>query len=139
MATQTSKYMLASERDELWGLIITTVGYEEINPGDSYPTHGHADGYYFDVEKGRVLNEYQLLYIVEGEGVLHTRTVREARLHEGDIFLLFPGEWHSYHPPHADGRNTGSDSAATTWTTASAPASSRPKSPSITSASAMCS
>lgn len=103
MATQTSKYMLASERDELWGLIITTVGYEEINPGDSYPTHGHADGYYFDVEKGRVLNEYQLLYIVEGEGVLHTRTVREARLHEGDIFLLFPGEWHSYHPLNSRG------------------------------------
>ena len=98
MSTQTSKYMLASERDELWGLVTTTVGYEEINPGDSYPTHGHADGYYFDVDKGRTLNEYQLLYIIEGEGVLHTRNIREARLREGDIFLLFPGEWHSYHP-----------------------------------------
>ena len=98
MSTQKSKYMLASERDELWGLIITTVGYEEINPGDSYPTHGHADGYYFDVEKGRTLNEYQLLYIVEGEGVFRSQNQREVRLREGDIFLLFPGEWHTYHP-----------------------------------------
>lgn len=95
---QTSKYMLASERDELWGLTVTTIGYEEIGPGDPYPTRGHADGYYFELSKGRILNEYQMLYIIEGEGVFHSRTVKEARLREGDMFLLFPGEWHSYHP-----------------------------------------
>ena len=98
MAIQHSKYMLASERDQLWGLTVTTIGYEEIGAGDSYPTRGHADGYYFDLAKGRILPEYQLLYIVEGEGVFHSRTVPEARLSEGDFFLLFPGEWHSYHP-----------------------------------------
>ena len=95
---QTSKYMLASERDSLWGLTVTTIGYEEIGPNDPYPTRGHADGYYFDVDKGRELAEYQLLYIIEGGGVFHSRTVPEARLNEGDFFLLFPGEWHSYHP-----------------------------------------
>ena len=30
--------------------------------------------------------------------MFHSRTVPEARLKEGDFFLLFPGEWHSYHP-----------------------------------------
>ena len=95
---QISKYMLASERDLLWGLTVTTIGYEEIGPNDSYPTRGHADGYYFDLDKGRVLPEYQLLYIIEGGGVFHSRTVHEATLKEGDFFLLFPGEWHSYHP-----------------------------------------
>ena len=95
---QTSKYLLANDRDAQWGLTISTVGYEEIAPGDSYPTRGHADGYYFDLEKGRELNEYQLLYITEGEGVFHSATVPEATLREGDLFLLFPGEWHSYHP-----------------------------------------
>jgi len=98
MAKQISKYMLASERDALWGLTVSTVGYEEIVPGDAYPTRGHADGYYFDISQGRELNEYQLLYITEGEGIFHSHTVREAKLHEGDLFLLFPGEWHSYHP-----------------------------------------
>ncbi|MBR1934095.1 MAG: AraC family transcriptional regulator [Prevotella sp.] len=95
---QTSKYMLANERDSLWGLTVTTIGYEEINEGDAYPTRGHADGYYFELSKGRILPEYQLLYIIEGEGVFHSRTVPEAHLREGDFFLLFPGEWHSYHP-----------------------------------------
>ncbi len=100
---QTCKYMLASERDQLWGLCVTTIGYEEIGPHDPYPTRGHADGYYFDLKKGRILPEYQLLYIIEGEGVFHSRTVPEARLKEGDFFLLFPGEWHSYHPTGARG------------------------------------
>ena len=95
---QTSKYMLASERDQLWGLTVTTIGYEEIAPGDPYPTRGHADGYYFDVEKGRTLSEYQLLYIIEGEGEFQSSTVTKAKLREGDFFLLFPDEWHSYHP-----------------------------------------
>ena len=103
MSTQISKYMLASERDALWGLTVTTIGYEEIAPGDEYPTHGHADGYYFTVDHGRELNEYQLLYLPEGKGEFHSATVPEAKLCEGDLFLLFPGEWHSYRP-HA---NTG--------------------------------
>ena len=95
---QTSKYLLANERDALWGLTISTVGYEEIIPGDPYPTKGHADGYYFNIEKGRVLNEYQLLYNPEGEGVFRSASCEETRLKAGDMFLLFPGEWHSYHP-----------------------------------------
>ena len=80
------------------GLTVSTVGYEEIAPGDSYPTRGHADGYYFELSRGRRLNEYQLLYITEGEGTFHSASVSEAKLREGDLFLLFPGEWHSYHP-----------------------------------------
>jgi AraC-like DNA-binding protein len=90
--------MLASERDAMWGLTVTTIGYEEIAPGDEYPTHGHADGYYFNLESGRELQEYQLLYICEGQGIFHSTTVPQAQLREGDIFLLFPGEWHSYCP-----------------------------------------
>ncbi len=95
---QISKYLVASNQSLQWGLTVSTVGYEEIAPGDPYPTRGHADGYYFDVEKGRELNEYQLLYITEGEGVFHSTHQREVHIKEGDLFLLFPGEWHSYHP-----------------------------------------
>ena len=95
---QTSRYMLASERDLLWGLTVSTVGYEEIAPGDPYPTKGHADGYYFHLESGRILNEYQLLYNPEGEGWFESTHQPRVRLKAGDMFLLFPGEWHTYHP-----------------------------------------
>lgn len=95
---QISKYFLANDRDMQWGLTVSTVGYEEIAPGDPYPTRGHADGYYFHVEEGRELNEYQLLYITEGKGVFTSTHQQETELNEGDMFLLFPGEWHTYHP-----------------------------------------
>lgn len=100
---QISKYLLASEHDRKWGLTVSTVGYEEIAPGDSYPTRGHADGYYFNCEEGRELNEYQLLYITEGEGLFRSSHVKETPLREGDMFLLFPDERHSYHPRQETG------------------------------------
>lgn len=95
---QTSKYLLANERDALWGLTVSTVGYEEIAPGEVYPTKGHAEGYYFDVAKGRTLNEYQMLYNPEGEGWFESTHCPRTPIKAGDIFLLFPGEWHTYSP-----------------------------------------
>ena len=100
---QKSKYLLASDRDRQWGLTVTTVGYEHIAPGDPYPTKGHADGYYFDVTRGRTLPEYQLLYNPEGEGEFQSAHCPPTRLKAGDMFLLFPGEWHTYHPLESRG------------------------------------
>ena len=95
---QDSKYLVANERDALWGLTVSTVGYDELQPGEPYPTKGHAGGYYFDINKGRTLDEYQMLYLMEGEGVFTSEHIKEQKIKSGDIFLLFPGEWHSYHP-----------------------------------------
>ncbi len=95
---QISKYMLASERDAEWGLTVSTIGKEHIQPGESYPTRGHAYGYYFYVDIGRTLDEYQLLYNVDGEGMFSSEHVKDVLIKPGDMFLLFPGEWHTYHP-----------------------------------------
>ncbi len=95
---QTSKYLLANDRDKEWGLTVSTVGHERIMPGEEYPTRGHADGYHFDLQRGRVLDEYQLLYQPEGSGIFQSAHMPETDIKAGDIFLLFPGEWHTYHP-----------------------------------------
>ena len=95
---QESKYLVANERDALWGLTVSTVGYDKLNPGDPYPTKGHAGGYYFDVTRGRTLDEYQMLYLLDGEGVFCSDHVKDHPIKAGDIFLLFPNEWHTYHP-----------------------------------------
>lgn len=98
---QTSKYLIANERDAQWGLTVSTVGYDEVMPGEHYPTSGHADGYYFDTDKGRILNEYQMLYLLEGDGVFASDHIGRRQIKAGDIFLLFPGVWHTYHPTPA--------------------------------------
>ena len=108
---QTSKYLLATERDAEWGLTISTVGREEIAPGEEYPTKGHADGYYFDIQKGRTLDEYQLLYQPEGEGVFRSAHLPETKIKAGDIFLLFPVNGiPTIHQAPRDGKAIGSDS-----------------------------
>ncbi len=95
---QDSRYLVANEHDALWGLTVSTVGYDAVEAGEPYPTKGHADGYYFDMKLGRVLNEYQMLYLLEGEGFFQSTHIEKSPIKAGDIFLLFPGEWHTYGP-----------------------------------------
>ena len=34
---QKSKYLVANERDALWGLTVSTVGYDELSEDEPYP------------------------------------------------------------------------------------------------------
>jgi len=92
------KYLVTSPQDKVRGLIITSVGKQEIAPGEDYPPRKHPTRYHFSPKSGRVLDEYQLLYIVKGEGVFRNDSNQETVVKEGDMFLLFPGKWHSYNP-----------------------------------------
>lgn len=104
MKMQPIKYIIQNDRDILWGLTICSVGYQHILPGEEYPPQSaHPDEYIFNPQKGRVINEYQLLYLVEGEGSLVTATAGKIPLKGGDVFLLFPGEWHTYAPEKSVG------------------------------------
>ena len=58
------KYLVTDTKDLQWGLNVDTVGYEENLPGEDYPTHGHADGFYFNVAKGRTLKYSSIVFIV---------------------------------------------------------------------------
>ena len=90
------KYLIPQEVDERWGLVTTTVGMQEGEAGTPYPYGEHPQNYYFTHEHGRVLNEYTLVYITKGSGWLETHHCKRTEIHGGDVFLLFPGEWHNY-------------------------------------------
>lgn len=92
------KYIPQNQRDELWGLTISSIGYQKVTPGQDYPPKKHKQEYMFCPSEGRILSEYQLLYIVDGQGRLVTRHGGRFDVKAGDMFLLFPGEWHSYVP-----------------------------------------
>lgn len=49
-------------------------------------------------DKGRILDEYQLIYLVSGEGIFESSHCKRTKVEAGNIFLLFPDEWHSYSP-----------------------------------------
>lgn len=99
-------YLICSEEDELWGLTVTTVGYQKIYENESYPPENHPLEYYFNVDKGRILNEYQLLYISNGNGVFTFGSSKQSCfITEGKMFFLMPGVWHTYKPIENSGWN----------------------------------
>ncbi|MBR1926277.1 MAG: AraC family transcriptional regulator [Bacteroidales bacterium] len=95
------KYLAVNPVDLRWGTAVNSAGFQEIAPGMDYPPRNHPSRYVFTVESGRVLEEYQLLYITEGRGKFYCETLgrgKPVQVESGMMFLLFPGEWHSYHP-----------------------------------------
>lgn len=96
--TSMLKYLITNEQDAHWGLTIHTVGYQKVKIGESYPPQNHPTRYLFDADKGRILEEYQLLYIVNGKGNFVSKSSKRETIRQGNMFLLYPGEWHNYHP-----------------------------------------
>ncbi|MEN6456914.1 MAG: AraC family transcriptional regulator [Prolixibacteraceae bacterium] len=99
-------YPAHSVSDESWGLTVTTAGYQSVPPHSLYPAGDHPPRYHFNAKKGRILNEYQLIYVTSGRGVISTASIPETPLNEGALFMLFPDEWHNYCPDMETGWNT---------------------------------
>ena len=104
------KLLIVNERDKRFGLSVTTVGFQAIRAGSVYPPRNHPDAYYFTAQKGRVLHEYQLVYITKGRGTFASDTTPSVDISKGQILFLFPGQWHTYAPAakNQDGTNINS-------------------------------
>jgi AraC-like DNA-binding protein len=91
------KYLTHNPEDEKWGFYLMVAGSAKIEPDTEYPPKGHPTGYNFHWNNGRVLWEYQVNYITEGEGIMETRDSR-YHIRPGSIILLHPQVWHRYRP-----------------------------------------
>jgi len=91
-------YLPISENNMRWDLYLTGVGLATVLAGDLYPPQGHPGVYNFRWESGRVLPEYQILLIAEGQGTFESAKTEEQTVHPGTIILLYPGIWHRYRP-----------------------------------------
>jgi len=100
---ESIKYLLTNERDLKWGLSVSSIGSESFSPGDKYPSAKHSKEYMFRSECGRIFDEYQLVYISQGEGFFESASVRRSKIEAGTMFLLFPGEWHTFSPDASTG------------------------------------
>ena len=99
----TIKYLFADESGSQWRIITKTVGLQDVKPGSTYPIGDHPEDYLFSTEKGRVLKEPQLLYIIKGSGWFVSAHQPKKRLEAGDAVILYPHEWHSYAPDPSTG------------------------------------
>lgn len=103
--TTRRKYLTINPSDQKWGLTTHSVGHQVISENEAYPPQVHPTRYLFNIENGRILNEYQLLYITKGRGMFSSESSGRSQVKEGYMFLLFPGEWHTYRPDPETGWN----------------------------------
>jgi AraC-like DNA-binding protein len=101
--TNYYKYLPVSEGDEHWGLHVLDVGCGRIAAATVYPQKDHPSHHNFNWKKGRVLNEFQLIYITRGKGVFDSRQAPAKKIEPGTVILLFPGQWHRYKPDDGEG------------------------------------
>lgn len=87
------KYLIVNDMDQKFGLWVNTVGFQSIQPDSPYPLKDHPSGYFFNAQKGRVLREYP------------SETTPEKQVCKGRLMVLFPGQWHTYHPYRQTGWN----------------------------------
>lgn len=96
------QYLIPNKADEQFGCVVSTVGAQVVDPNDEYPARDHPPGYVFDPARGRILHEYQLLYIVHGKGVF-SNDEGDYQISKGTVILLRPGRWHTYKPSKGAG------------------------------------
>lgn len=99
------KYLLVNERDKKFGLTVNTVGFQPIAPNTVYPSTEHPKSYYFTPNRGRVLSEYQIIYISKGKGSFSSDSTKKTNISKGQVIFLFPGQWHTYCPHQETGWN----------------------------------
>ncbi len=93
-----NRYIPASDEAKRWGLSITDLGFTQIPAGKEYPPGEHPDSYEFNSSSGRILAEYQIVYITRGEGSFWSEASGDQPIKAGSAFFLFPGIRHRYQP-----------------------------------------
>lgn len=93
-----NRYIPASEEVNRWGISVTDLGYTRIPAGSAYPPGEHPDSYQFNAKAGRILAEYQIVYITSGRGNFWSEASGDRSIKAGSVFLLFPGMRHRYLP-----------------------------------------
>jgi len=96
------KYLIVGQESKDWGLYLNVAGRSCIQPNMNYPLTNHPSGYYFNFDKGRTLNEYQLIYITEGSGIYET-TNNTFKVTPGTMLIVRKGQWHRYKPDYTTG------------------------------------
>lgn len=97
------KYLPTSPADEGWGIYVLNAGCNRIGKHAAYPAKDHPAHHYFNWNNGRVLDEYQLIYIARGAGRFESSSCTEVDVEEGSVFILFPHEWHRFKPDEQKG------------------------------------
>jgi AraC-like DNA-binding protein len=92
------KYLPVSQEDKDWGLTVLNAGRTCVEASSAYPDKNHPDHYKFSWKNWRKLQEYQVIYITNGQGFFESESCPQVEVKAGSIIILFPNEKHRYRP-----------------------------------------
>jgi AraC-like DNA-binding protein len=91
-------YFPVSPKLRSWGIYSTSFGTVRVPVGSAYPPARHPGSHRLEWDRGRVLSEYQILYIHKGQGLFESSLTKPRTITGRTAFILFPGIWHRYRP-----------------------------------------
>lgn len=92
------KYLNVTSFERKWGMYITSVGYSRVVTEDEYPNETHPESHHLTWNRGRILNDYYIVFISKGKGIYGSSLSQPEEILAGNCFLLYPGIWHRYKP-----------------------------------------
>jgi AraC-like DNA-binding protein len=96
-------YLPVSEEDRKLGMVCTAAGEIEVPPYTEYPPNKKAHPVVFrNVAEGRILPEFQMVYISNGEGIFSAED-KTYTVKSGSMLLLLPDMKHFYKPLYETG------------------------------------
>jgi AraC-like DNA-binding protein len=91
-------YLPMAPETQPWQAAVTGAGYARVPAGSPYPPGRHPLDHLFTWQRGRILQAYQVVYILRGSGVFESAHTHPQQVAKGSLLLLFPGVWHRYSP-----------------------------------------
>ena len=86
-----------------FGLYLTGVGRGVISSKDNYPPKRHPNMYAFNYQQGRILPEFQIIFVTDGQGIFESEQTGNISIESGTLIFLFPDIWHRYKPDDSTG------------------------------------
>lgn len=99
----TFTYLPVPEIVNRLGLYVTGAGSDVVPAGADYPQQSHPELYDFSWHAGRILPEFQFVFIAAGGGEFESRETGLQTIEPGTFMMLFPDVWHRYRPDPATG------------------------------------
>lgn len=85
------------------GATVLGAGIREVMPGEDYSAGNHPNLYNFKWCTGRVLPEYQIIYLHGAHGEFESPATGVVRFHGDALIFAFPGTWHRFRPVSGTG------------------------------------
>lgn len=92
------RYLSPTPFEHKWGVYVTALGYSKVAPFEEYPNGKHPESHHLTWNRGRILNDYYVVFISKGKGTYASALTSPTQVVAGNCFLLYPGVWHRYKP-----------------------------------------